>query len=82
MLQHLLLHQHFYLMFAAVIGIIVVSIYVENTSGKPLRGDAPAVAEKTEIIDAIEDSEALWWREEKREIEERMEEYNNDNKDD
>lgn len=67
----------FYLVFAAIIGIIVVSIYVENTSGKPLRGDAPAVAEEGEIIEAIEDSEALWWREEKQEIEERMEEDNN-----
>lgn len=67
----------FYLVFAAIIGIIVVSIYVENTSGKPLRGDAPAVAEEGEIIEAIEDSEALWWKEEKQEIEERMEEDNN-----
>ena len=67
----------FYLVFAAIIGIIVVWIYVENTSGKPLRGDAPAVAEEGEIIEAIEDSEALWWKEEKQEIEERMEEDNN-----
>lgn len=69
----------FYLVFAAIIGIIVVSIYVDNTSGKPLRGDAPAVAEEGEITEAIEDSEAMWWKEEKQEIEERMEEDNNNN---
>ena len=68
----------YYLMFAAVIGIIVVSIYVENTSGKPLRGDAPAVAEETEIKEVLEDMEALWWREEQQEIKERMEENNNE----
>ena len=68
----------FYLMFAAIVGIIVVSIFVENTSGKPLRGDAPAVAEEGEIKEAIEDEEALWWTEEKQEINERMEEDNDD----
>lgn len=68
----------YYLMFAAIIGIIVVSIYVENTSGKPLRGDTPSVAEETEVKEAIEDSEALWWKEEKEEIKERMEEENDD----
>lgn len=64
----------YYLMFAAVVGLIVVSIYVENTSGKPLRGDTPTVAEEAEITEAIQDEEAVWWHEEKEEIEERMEE--------
>src|SRR5699024_9651189 len=44
----------YYLMFAAIVGIIVVSIFVENTSGKPLRGDTPTVAEEEEITEAIQ----------------------------
>src|SRR5699024_10336354 len=70
----------YYIVFASIIGLIVVSIFVKNTSGKPLRGDAPAVEEEEEISEVLEDmDEALWWSEEKQEIDQRIQEYNEEN---
>lgn len=64
----------YYLIFASVIGIIVVTIFVKETSGKALRGSPPAVAEKAEIKEILEEpEEALWWHDERKEIEERIE---------
>ncbi|WP_079529064.1 MFS transporter [Halobacillus hunanensis] len=69
----------YYIIFASIIGIIIVAYFVVETSGKSLRGQPPAVEEKQEVKDVLEDpEEALWWEEEKREIAERKDDYNND----
>lgn len=69
----------FYLIFASLIGIVVVTLFLKNTSGKPLRGSPPAVTEKQEIREVIEESdETLWWGEEKRRIDRKMEEMKED----
>src|SRR5690625_7064913 len=39
----------YYIIFASLIGIVVVTLFLRNTSGKPLRGSPPAVTEKHEI---------------------------------
>src|SRR5699024_11029622 len=63
----------YYVVFSSIIGLIVVTIFVKNTSGKALRGSPPAVAEASEINDLSEEAEeTLWWHEEKQEIEERI----------
>lgn len=65
----------YYMMFASLIGIVIVTVFVKNTSGKPLRGSPPAVEEKQEIPEVLEDpEEALWWREERKKIDEKIEE--------
>lgn len=57
----------YYLIIACLIGIFVVTYFVKDTSGKPLRGSPPAVENKDEIQDVSENPEkALWWIEEKR----------------
>jgi len=64
----------YYVIFASIVGIIVVTIFVKNTSARALRGSPPAVAKKAEIKDVMEEQEeALWWQDEKEEIEERIE---------
>lgn len=64
----------YYVIFSALVGIVVVSIFIENTSTKALRGSPPAVDKEEDIEDIIEEpEEALWWQEEQEEIEERME---------
>lgn len=69
----------YYLIFASLIGIVVVTLFLKNTSGKPLRGSPPAVAEKHEINEVIEDTNnVLWWSEEKQQINERIEEADKD----
>lgn len=71
----------YYIMFASVIGIVVITFFVKDTSGKPLRGATPAVEEEHEIPEVLEDTEeALWWSEEKQEIEQRIEEDDKDGK--
>ncbi|MFD1427544.1 MFS transporter [Kroppenstedtia sanguinis] len=56
----------YYLIFAGVVGIVVVTYFVKDTSGKSLRGSPPAVAGEHEIQEVLEEpEEALWWREEK-----------------
>ncbi len=73
----------YYIMFASVIGIIIVAFFVVETSGKSLRGQPPAVEEQHEIEDVLEDpEEALWWREEKSEIAERKDDNDQGEKDD
>lgn len=70
----------YYIVFASLIGIVVVTVFLKNTSGKPLRGSPPAVAEKHEIKEVIEDTDnELWWSEEKHKIDERVEEAKKDN---
>src|SRR5699024_11187615 len=69
----------YYIMFASVIGIVVITFFVKDTSGKPLRGASPAVEEEHEIPEVLEDrEEALWWADEKQKIEQRIEESNQD----
>lgn len=71
----------YYVIFASIVGIIVVTIFLKETSGKALRGSPPAVAEKAEIKEILEEpEEALWWHDEKNEIEERIEDTSNDEK--
>lgn len=71
----------YYVIFASIIGIIVVTIFLKDTSGKALRGSPPAVEEKAEIKEILEEPEdALWWHEEKKEIEERIEDRSEDGK--
>ncbi|HET7616189.1 MAG TPA: MFS transporter, partial [Bacillales bacterium] len=62
----------YYLIFASIIGLAVLTYFVKDTSGKSLRGSPPAVQEKHEIPGVLEDQEeATWWHEEKSKIEER-----------
>jgi len=71
----------YYLIFASIIGIIVVTIFLKDSSGKALRGSPPAVEEKAEIKEILEEpEEALWWHDEKKEIEERIENSSDDQK--
>ncbi|RLQ96889.1 MFS transporter [Falsibacillus albus] len=61
----------YYLIVACLIGIVVVAIFVKETSGKPLRGSPPAVEHEKEIEGVLkESSDSLWWKEEKMEIDE------------
>ncbi|WP_240374008.1 MFS transporter [Bacillus piscicola] len=63
----------YYMMFASLIGIGVVTYFVQETSGKPLRGSSPAVANKKEIKEVLkEPEEALWWHEERKSIRKKM----------
>jgi MHS family proline/betaine transporter-like MFS transporter len=56
----------YYLVAVSVIGLIVVTRFVKDPSGKSLRGSPPAVEEKHEIKEALQNpEEALWWKEEK-----------------
>jgi MHS family proline/betaine transporter-like MFS transporter len=65
----------YYLIGASFIGILVVTYFVKDTSGKPLRGSPPAVEEKHEIEGILKHpEEALWWKEEKNKIDEKIEE--------
>ncbi|WP_085990976.1 MFS transporter [Oceanobacillus senegalensis] len=69
----------YYIIFASILGIIIVAFFVVETSGKSLRGQPPAVEEKHEIKGILENpEEALWWREEKSEITERKDNLNNE----
>ncbi|MFP3919226.1 MFS transporter [Lysinibacillus telephonicus] len=71
----------YYAIFASIVGIIVVTLFLKDTSGKALRGSPPAVEEKAEIKEILEEpEEALWWHEEKKEIEERIEDRSEDGK--
>ncbi|WP_153728005.1 MFS transporter [Salinibacillus xinjiangensis] len=64
----------YYVIFASIIGIIVVSYFVKEVAGKPLRGSPPAVTEKSEIKDVLEEpEEALWWQDERKKIDEMKE---------
>jgi MFS transporter, MHS family, proline/betaine transporter len=50
---------------ACLIGVAAM-IFVKETSGKSLRGSAPAVESKHEIPAVLKDpNKALWWQEEK-----------------
>lgn len=73
----------YYVVFASLIGIVVVSFFLKNTSGKPLRGSPPAVEEKQEIQEVLQDAEedGLWWHEEKQKIDEHISEFENEQKD-
>ncbi|WP_188455733.1 MFS transporter [Virgibacillus oceani] len=56
----------YYIMFASLVGVVVMTVFVKETSGKPLRGSPPAVADKSEIPDVLEENDdGLWWNEEK-----------------
>ncbi|MGD6817224.1 MFS transporter [Metabacillus sp. 113a] len=61
----------YYLTAASVIGIVVVLFLVKDPTGKPLRGSPPAVEKEQEIQAAVKkgQAEGLWWKEEKKEIE-------------
>jgi MHS family proline/betaine transporter-like MFS transporter len=68
----------YYIMAACLIGIVTM-FFVKETTGKALRGSAPAVEEKHEIANILEDpQEALWWKEEKINIEEKVAESENE----
>ncbi|MBP1934343.1 glycine betaine/L-proline transporter ProP [Ammoniphilus resinae] len=64
----------YYLMATCLIGVVAMS-FVKETSGRALRGSAPAVEEKHEIADILDEpKEALWWKEEKAKLDERVDE--------
>ncbi|GGB48509.1 MFS transporter [Lentibacillus populi] len=70
----------YYVIFASIIGIVVVTLFLKNTSGKPLRGSPPAVQEKEEIEEILENTDdALWWREEKKKIDRHINDAENKN---
>jgi len=58
----------YYLMATCLIGVVAMT-FVKETAGRALRGSAPAVEEKHEIADILEEpKEALWWKEEQAKI--------------
>ncbi|WP_082683459.1 glycine betaine/L-proline transporter ProP [Fictibacillus sp. FJAT-27399] len=62
----------YYLITVCVIGIFVVALFVKETAGRSLRGSYPAVEDPGEIKEILMNSEeALWWKEEVRERNER-----------
>ncbi|QQZ08670.1 glycine betaine/L-proline transporter ProP [Heyndrickxia vini] len=68
----------YYIMAACLIGILTM-IFVKETTGKALRGSAPAVEEKHEIADILENpQEAIWWKEEKVTIDEKIADSDNE----
>ncbi|MGV3467203.1 MAG: MFS transporter, partial [Heyndrickxia sp.] len=68
----------YYVMAACLIGIITM-LFVTETTGKSLRGSAPAVEEKHEITEILENpQEAIWWKEERVNIEEKMADSENE----
>lgn len=68
----------YYIMAACIIGILTM-FFVKETTGKALRGSAPAVEEKQEAVEILEDpGEALWWKEEKSNIEEKIADSENE----
>src|SRR5699024_6383187 len=69
----------FYVVFASLIGIVVVTLFLRNTSGKPLRGSPPAIEEEKEIQEVLDnaDEDGLWWSEEKQKIDERIQDSEN-----
>ncbi|GIO68178.1 MFS transporter [Paenibacillus sp. FSL M7-1455] len=55
----------YFLIATSIIGLVVVTFWFTDTSGKSLRGSPPAVEEKHEIKELLkEPEEALWWHEE------------------
>lgn len=62
----------YYLVGTCLIGIVAM-IFVKETSGKSLRGSAPAVESKHEIPAVLADPNALWWQEEKIKLDEKIE---------
>ncbi|MEK4965365.1 hypothetical protein NSS95_13045 [Weizmannia sp. FSL K6-3076] len=69
----------YYIMAACLIGVLTM-FFVKDTTGKALRGSAPAVEEKHEIAEILEDPhEALWWKEEKTNMEEKAADLENEN---
>lgn len=65
----------FYMMLVSFIGIIVITFMLKDTSGKSLRGSLPTVENKQEVVEAVENpKDSLWWRQEEREIQEKMDE--------
>ncbi len=55
----------YFLIATSIIGLVVVTFWFTETSGKALRGSPPAVAEKHEIKELLDEpEEALWWHEE------------------
>lgn len=67
----------YYLVFSSIVGILVVTWFVKETSGRALRGSPPVVEERHEIKGILENpEEALWWHEEENEINEKREELN------
>ncbi|WP_245831885.1 MFS transporter [Oceanobacillus senegalensis] len=69
----------YYLIVASLIGIVVVSLFLKNTSGKPLRGSPPAVTDEHEVKEVIKETDQeLWWREEEQKIQEKIEDTEED----
>jgi len=65
----------YYLMVAAIVGLVVVVFFLKETSGKALRGSPPAVEEKSEVQEVYKETKnELWWEEERVEIDKKMEE--------
>lgn len=61
----------YFLIGTSIIGFVAVTLWVTETSGKALRGSTPAVEEKNEIPEILEEpEEALWWQEERAKIDE------------
>lgn len=61
----------YFLIATSIIGLVVVTFWFTDTSGKSLRGSPPAVEEKHEIRELLkEPEEALWWHEEHAMIQE------------
>jgi MHS family proline/betaine transporter-like MFS transporter len=60
----------FYVIASSLIGIITMTYFVKDPSGRPLRGSPPALAEGEEIT---HQSERCWWKEEKRKLDAKAE---------
>lgn len=65
----------FYMMLVALVGIIVITFMLKDTSGKSLRGSLPTVESDEEVEEAVDNpKDSLWWRKEAKDIKEKMDE--------
>ncbi|MDD9150887.1 MFS transporter [Sporolactobacillus sp. CQH2019] len=64
----------YYLIGACLIGIVIITFFVKETAGKPLRGSVPAVENNDEACDVRSADRPLWWQPERKALECRMNE--------
>jgi MHS family proline/betaine transporter-like MFS transporter len=66
----------YYMIGACLIGMVIITFFVKETAGKPLRGSVPAVESKHEARRVQSADRPLWWKPERKVIERRISERN------
>lgn len=63
----------YYLIAVSLIGFVIVTMWFTETSGRSLRGSAPAVEKPHEVHEVLQEpEEALWWHEEQSAIQDQL----------